>query len=171
MHIEFKRGSIEDIEFIKSIGKETFYETFKNDNTEQNMQDYLATAFTTEKIMSELKNPYSQFYLLFADAELAGYLKVNTESAQTENMGADALEIERIYIKQTFHKMGLGKTLMNKAIDIAAELNKNYIWLGVWEKNRNAIDFYIKAGFEECGKHSFYMGDEEQVDWIMKKRL
>ena len=112
MHIEFKRGSIEDIEFIKSIGKETFYETFKNDNTEQNMQDYLATAFTTEKIMSELKNPYSQFYLLFADAEL-----------------------------------------------------------GVWEKNRNAIDFYIKAGFEECGKHSFYMGDEEQVDWIMKKRL
>ena len=171
MDIELKRGFLEHIEFIQSIGKETFYETFKDDNTEQNMQDYLATAFTTEKITSELKNPYSQFYLLFVGSELAGYLKVNIASAQTENMGMDALEIERIYVKQAFHKMGLGKTLMNKAIDIATELNKHYIWLGVWEKNRNAIDFYVKAGFEQCGQHSFYMGDEEQVDWIMKKRL
>ncbi|WP_039790739.1 GNAT family acetyltransferase, partial [Paenibacillus riograndensis] len=39
--------------------------------------------------------------------------------------------------------------------------------LGVWEKNENAIAFYKKMGFVQTGSHSFYMGDEEQIDIIM----
>lgn len=77
----------------------------------------------------------------------------------------------RIYIKNSFQKHGLGKHLLNKAIEIALERNKKNIWLGVWEKNENAIDFYKKMGFVQTGAHSFYMGDEEQTDLIMAKTL
>ena len=38
--------------------------------------------------------------------EIAGYLKVNTHDAQTEIMGNDSLEIERIYIKGIYQKHG-----------------------------------------------------------------
>ena len=51
------------------------------------------------------------------------------------------------------------------------ERNKEKIWLGVWEKNENAIAFYKKMGFVQTGAHSFYMGDEEQMDFIMTKTL
>jgi diamine N-acetyltransferase len=86
-------------------------------------------------------------------------------------MGEDSLEIERIYIRSKFQKLGLGKDLMNKAIEVAVEQGKNKIWLGVWEKNENAIAFYKKSGFVPAGSHSFYMGDEEQIDFIMIKSL
>lgn len=56
-------------------------------------------------------------------------------------------------------------------MDIAISQNKEAIWLGVWEKNDNAIDFYKKIGFVQAGAHSFYMGDEEQMDIIMTKSL
>ncbi|MEC0789915.1 GNAT family N-acetyltransferase, partial [Bacillus haynesii] len=56
-------------------------------------------------------------------------------------------------------KHGLGKYLFNKAVEIAKERNKKKIWLGVWEKNENAIAFYKKMGFVQTGAHSFYMGD------------
>lgn len=56
-------------------------------------------------------------------------------------------------------------------MDIATNLNKKKIWLGVWGKNENAIAFYKKMGFVQTGVHSFYMGDEEQTDFIMTKIL
>jgi diamine N-acetyltransferase len=86
-------------------------------------------------------------------------------------MGNESLEIERIYIKNKFHKKGLGRYLINKAIEIAVEWNKKKIWLGVWEKNERAIGFYKKIGFVQTDAHSFYMGDEEQTDLIMTKPL
>jgi diamine N-acetyltransferase len=86
-------------------------------------------------------------------------------------MGDESLEIERIYIINKFQKHGLGKYLLNKAMEIALERNKKKIWLGVWEKNESAITFYKKMGFVQTGAHSFYMGDEEQIDFIMTKSL
>jgi len=86
-------------------------------------------------------------------------------------MGDESLEIERIYIKKEFQKHGLGKYLLNKAIELAMECNKRKIWLGVWENNENAIGFYKKMGFVQTGTHSFYMGDDEQTDFIMTKTL
>ncbi|EFU40598.1 PaiA [Paenibacillus vortex V453] len=84
-------------------------------------------------------------------------------------MGDESLEIERIYIKSKFQKHGLGKYLLNQAKDIAVESNKKKLWLGVWEKNENAIAFYEKMGFVQTGTHTFYMGDERQIDFIMSK--
>ena len=86
-------------------------------------------------------------------------------------MSDESLEIERIYVKNQFQKHGFGKLLLDKAIENAKERNKQKIWLGVWEKNENAIAFYKKMGFVQTGAHSFYMGDEEQTDFIMSKTL
>ncbi|XUD04145.1 hypothetical protein IGJ34_002114 [Enterococcus sp. AZ177] len=81
------------------------------------------------------------------------------------------MEIERIYIDSDFKRLGLGKMLYNKAIERAKELNKTAIWLGVWERNFSAMKFYRKMGFTQVGAHSFFMGEDEQTDLIMKKNL
>ncbi|WP_286174338.1 GNAT family N-acetyltransferase [Pseudomonas sp. ISL-88] len=128
-------------------------------------------AFDLKQLEKELSNISSQFFFVYFHNEIAGYLKVNTNHAQSEEMGDESLEIERIYIRNKFQKHGLGKYLLNKALEIALERNKKKIWLGVWEKNENAIAFYKKMGFVQTGTHSFYMGDEEQIDFIMTKTL
>lgn len=48
---------------------------------------------------------------------------------------------------------------------------KTYVWLGVSEKNDKAILFYKKNGFYEFGTHSFFIGEEEQTDFVMRKNL
>lgn len=93
------------------------------------------------------------------------------EEAQSEPMGTQALEIERIYIKKPFHQLGLGKELFQKAVVMALEHHKTSIWLGVWEKNKQALAFYQKLGFVKTGEHSFYMGQEKQIDLLMVKTL
>ena len=171
MTINIKKCTLEDSRKLQEISYETFNETFKDQNSPENMKAYLERAFNLKQLEKELSNISSQFFFVYFNNEVAGYLKVNTNDAQSEEMGDESLEIERIYIRNKFQKHGLGKYLLNKAMEIAMERNKKKIWLGVWEKNENAIAFYKKMGFVQTGAHSFYMGDEEQIDFIMTKTL
>ena len=171
MNIKIKKINSKDIKILQEISIETFTDTFGEQNSSENLKNYLEKAFNSKKLLSEIANPFSDFYLIYFDKEPAGYLKLNDGEAQSEKMDEEALEIERIYIRKKFQRNGLGKFLLNKAIDIAKNQDKKIIWLGVWENNKNAIEFYKKSGFIQSGQHSFYMGSEKQVDFIMKKKL
>jgi len=171
MTINLKKCSLEDLHTLQEISSETFSETFQHQNTSENMSAYLERAFNLQQLEKELSTNSSDFFFAYVNNEVAGYLKVNTDAAQSEKMGGESLEIERIYIKNKFQKLGLGKYLLNKAVEIAQERDKKNIWLGVWEKNENAIAFYEKMGFVQTGAHSFCMGDEEQIDFIMTKTI
>jgi ribosomal protein S18 acetylase RimI-like enzyme len=171
MTINIKKCNLEDLRLLQEISYETFYDTFKDQNSLENMKAYLERAFNLKQLEKELTNISSEFFFVYFNNEVAGYIKVNTNDAQSEEMGDESLEIERIYIKNKFQKHGIGKYLLNKVMEIAMERNKKKIWLGVWEKNENAIAFYKKMEFVQTGAHSFYMGDEEQIDFIMTKTL
>ncbi len=81
------------------------------------------------------------------------------------------LEIERIYVLTTFHGKNVGQLLYDKAYQIAIEKKIDFIWLGVWEKNERAINFYLKQGFKQFSFHIFKLGDDEQKDIMMRKNV
>lgn len=102
---------------------------------------------------------------------MIGYLKLNTGVSQTELKDNDALEIERIYVLKDFHGKKVGQLLFDKAITKAKERHVAYVWLGVWEENKRALQFYTKNGFVEFDQHVFVLGDEAQTDIMMKLEL
>ncbi|WP_312694065.1 GNAT family N-acetyltransferase [Leuconostoc pseudomesenteroides] len=166
---ELKRANCNE---LQKISVETFYDTFADQNTEKNMQDYLAIGYKLEKLTQELENKNSFFYFVRDNEdEIMGYLKLNVNDAQSEDDFENALEIERIYIRKAFQKQGLGKILYNIALNKATQLGKDCIWLGVWEFNPNAQAFYQHLGFEFVGSHTFKMGDDSQTDLIMIKNI
>ncbi|WP_430602056.1 hypothetical protein IGJ02_002266 [Enterococcus sp. DIV0724b] len=169
--IEIKKITLNDLAALRALSIKTFTDTFAKDNTPEDLKEYLDQAYTEEKLANELQNQDSEFYFIYSNEQLSGYLKINVNEAQTETIEEDALEIERIYIDSNFKRLGLGKMLYHKAIERAKELNKTSIWLGVWERNFSAMKFYHKMGFIQVGQHSFYMGEDEQIDLIMKMEL
>jgi len=169
--IVLKKAISADLQTLQQIGKETFYETFSKHNSEAEMQKYLAESFASEKILKELNTPESQFFIAWEDESPVGYLKVNSGKAQTELQDGTAIEIERIYVKSSHQGKKVGQLLFDKALEIARQQNKNYIWLGVWEENKKAVNFYTKNGFTEFDKHIFRLGNDEQTDLMMKKVL
>lgn len=171
MTITIRKCDEHDLQTLQEISIETFNDTFLEQNSPELVKDYLEKAFNAEQLKTELAAPSSQFFFLHRQKEVAGYLKVNIGEAQSEDMGPDAFEIERIYIRKNFLKQGLGKYLLAQAMELAENYNKNKVWLGVWEKNENAISFYEKMGFVQTGAHSFYLGKEKQTDLIMTKTL
>ncbi len=171
MTITIRKCTKEDLKQLREISIDTFQETFQHQNSPENMAAYLEKAFNIKQLETELAEISSTFFFITFNDELAGYLKLNRNEAQSEEMGDEYLEIERIYLKSNFQKHGLGKRLLTKALETAQEYKKKKVWLGVWEKNENAIAFYKKMGFVQTGSHSFYMGEEEQIDIIMTKTI
>jgi diamine N-acetyltransferase len=169
--IEIKKVTIVDIEKLQNIGRQSFYETFAEANTEEDMQKYLNENFSVTKLIAELINPDSEFYFATTDKKVVGYLKVNLGQAQTELKVNNALEIERIYVLKEFHGKQVGQLLYNKALQVAKHHNVDILWLGVWEANPRAIRFYQKNGFVEFDKHIFKLGNDEQTDIMMKLEL
>lgn len=163
--------TLSDLADLYNISRETFKDTFAKDNMDTDMQQFLDTAYTKEKLTFELETTGTTFWFLRVDGNLAGYLKLNVEQAQTENIAPDALEVERIYIRKDYKHQGLGTLLINHAEKIAKDANKNKIWLGVWEHNEPAKHFYQKLGFKQIGEHNFQLGSESQRDLIMLKSL
>lgn len=170
-HFEIKIASIKDVNQLQKIGRQTFIETFSGSNTEANMTQYLTKGFSVEKLTAELENKNSQFYFAVLESKVIGYLKLNFGESQTEIKDNNALEIERIYILQEYQGKHAGQILYEKAIAIALEKKLNFIWLGVWEQNLRAINFYKKNGFIEFDMHIFTLGDDEQTDILMKLQL
>lgn len=169
--LNIHKASINDLELIKRIGRETFFETFSESNTEADMKTYLDENFNDSKLAAELNNPDSYFFIAWDDQDPVGYLKLNSGKAQTEIGDDVSVEIERIYVKQAYHGKKVGQVLYEKALEIARQMNKEFIWLGVWEENPKAIRFYEKNGFVAFDQHIFKMGEDEQTDIMMKKVL
>lgn len=166
-----RRITIEDLEKLQIIGRQTFKETFSESNSEVNMKIYLEEGFSKEKLTAELEDKNSEFYFAVFNDVVIGYLKVNFGMSQTELKDNKALEIERIYVLKEFHGKSVGQLLYNKAIEIAKLKKSAYVWLGVWEENPRAISFYKKNGFIEFDKHIFKLGNDEQTDIMMKLKL
>ena len=169
--IEVKRITINELAQLQKIGRQTFQETFSDSNSEENMKNYLAEGFSSEKLTAELNNKDSEFYFATLENNVIGYLKVNFGESQTELKDNKALEIERIYVSKDFHGKKVGQLLYDKAIEVARQKNNEYVWLGVWEENLRAINFYTKNGFVEFDKHVFKLGNDEQTDIMMKLKL
>jgi ribosomal protein S18 acetylase RimI-like enzyme len=160
-----------DLLALQEISRQTFFDTFADVNTPADMQQYLEENLSIEQLTKEWMHPSTHFYFIKKKDEVLAYLKVNEANAQTEQRNDPSLEIERIYVRKEFQRKGIGQFLLDFSIQVTKDKKFKVIWLGVWEHNLNAIQFYEKNGFQFFGKHSFFLGQDEQTDLLMELRL
>lgn len=171
MSITIRYATLADAEAIAKLSRQTFYDTFAQFNSKEDMDKFMTESFSMEKLMAEVGMPEYIFLVAMLNNDLAGYAKLSNSKNPEALHGISAIEISRIYAAKHTIGLGIGKTLMEKCIGIAKEQNKEVIWLGVWEENERAINFYKKFGFEKFGEHDFVLGNDVQTDWLMKREI
>lgn len=171
MNLSLHPCSLADIDTLVLVSRDTFKAAFEAQNNPDDFLAYLNTAFSKKRLTEELKNSESHFFFVFNNEDLVGYFKLNEKQAQTDVNDETSYELERIYVITEFQGKGIGHWLIDRIINLALTEKKEYIWLGVWEQNTNAIRFYENKGFIKFGKHPYYIGQDKQMDWLMKLDL
>lgn len=172
MNIVFEPVETHEADRLEAVARELFIKSFDGTTEDpDSIEDYVNKAYEVEVLEEEIQDEESFTYWVKADDTIAGYFKLNIGQNQTELYGDEYLELQRIYIFEDFKRLGIGSRILDFTKKKAQELQKEKIWLGVWEHNHSAQKFYEKNGFERDGHHIFWMGDERQVDYIMTHTL
>ncbi|MCM4167918.1 Spermidine/spermine N(1)-acetyltransferase [Arenibacter antarcticus] len=171
MELHVTLCSKKDLDTLVQLGKRTFIEAFKEKNNPDDFNEYLETAFNREVYSRELEERLTSYFFIYKSAVIVGYFKVNQGESQTDIKDDNAMELERIYVLRKFQGLGIGKWILNQVMEMARAKNKRYLWLGVWEYNGKAIEFYLRHGFVKFGTHPYYIGKDKQTDWLMKCEL
>ena len=168
MKLSITLCTAEHLDELVELSRTTFIHAFKDQNNPDDFEEYLKGAFGRNTLAAELSNIHSSFYFVHCDAVLAGYYKLNFADAQTELQDPGSVEIERIYVQHDFQGRGIGQWMISRIMEIAEQKEMEYVWLGVWEKNADAIRFYQAHGFNKFCEHPYYVGQDKQTDWLMR---
>lgn len=135
---------------------------------------YMEKYFSVEKLENELKELNSIFYLAYYNNSPVGFLKLNINKPLENEDEKNCLELERIYLSKDVTGKGIGRKLVDLALHVAKEYNKDIVWLKAMDSSGGAILFYRKMGFEVSGTHTLkhtMMKEELRGMVIMKRKI
>ena len=168
-NVNIRRCTIEDAELLADLAARTFTETFAADNTPENMRVYVESSFTVKKQATELSDPNSVIKIAELDGLAVGYSMLCAGNVPPNVTGEKPIELVRLYVTKESIGSGVGAALMKDCLLEAALRSYDTIWLGVWEHNQRAREFYRKWNFVDVGTHIFQLGDDAQTDFLMQR--
>lgn len=171
MSYRLEHPTVDDAAELAALKAATFSEAFAAENDPAELAAHLARAFTVDAVAAELLDPRCDTTWVLDDGRPVAFLKVNIGSAQSEPGLSDGLEVEQLYVLASHRGEGLGGQLLDLAAEQARALGLAFVWLGVWERNTNAIAMYRHRGYQEFDDHVFMFGAEAQRDVLMRLDL
>lgn len=157
-----------DAKIISVLGAVTFYEAYFEQDTPEDLANYIHESFNPEKIRAEIEDQNSTFFIILQNEHAVGYAKmregVKYDCIKSEN----AAELQRIYMVERVYGTGAGEILLNHCLKTAKEKGFETLFLGVWQENPRAVRFYEKHGFRKVGTTTFPYGASVGTNWVME---
>lgn len=168
MQLVIRRATVEDAAPLAALAARIFYDTFASSTSAEDMEAFLASAYSEERKRREIEDP--SIVTLVADAgELVAYAQVQAGEPPACVTGPAPVELMRFYVEKSYHGRGVAQRLMSAVESVARELRAETLWLGVWERNDRALAFYRKCGFREVGSKPFAVGSDMQTDLVLTR--
>lgn len=171
--ISIRLISTDDVEELRTVALQAYRDHYLHlwyDGGEW----YIGKSFSISRLSNELADANARFYIIYLADAAVGFLKLNIDAPLEGLPHLNALELERIYLTGAASGKGVGSAALDLVFGLAAELNKDTVWLKVMNSSHGPIAFYKKHGFAECGTHQLdfeMMKKELRGMYVMKKEL
>jgi diamine N-acetyltransferase len=152
---------------LAEFGARTFHESFGADNTPEDMQKHLDSAFSPQKQLAEIRNPDIETLIVVDEGRWAGFAQLRAGKRSVGVPEQGSIELWRFYVDKAWQGQGVAAALMEAAKQRARRRGATTLWLGVWERNARAQAFYRKHGFAKVGSQVFVVGSDPQTDDVL----
>lgn len=173
MNVDIRTGIPGDEHALALVGQATFLEAFAGALTGPDIVAHCASQHTDGIYASWLQQEGTRTWIaeVTPGAAPVGYLVVVPAKLSLADLRRDDLEVKRIYLLHRFQGSGLGRRMMDLAIDHARRQGAHRLLLGVYAGNRGAIAFYRHFGFRRVGQRQFRVGHTDYDDVILALEL
>ena len=160
MSLEIRQATISDILIISAIGITTCYEAYFELDPSRDLAEYCVKFFSLEQIKAEFEDVNSTFLIAEFNNKAVGYAKLR-EGKKIECLkGANAIEVQRIYLLEKMKGRSFGRALIEKCCEIGREKGYETLWLGVWDKNI-AAQKVLRKNRDEKSRHDRFFRRQE----------
>ena len=153
------KATLKHSNLIVALGKQSFIESHGNSASVNDINNFISKVYSKKAIKKELNNTDFFYYIIYFKNKPAGFSKIEFNVANLNIEEINATKLDRIYLLQEFHDLGLGSKLFDFNISLARKNNQRGIWLATWIENRKAIKFYTIKGFKIVGKYDFKIAE------------
>lgn len=163
-------ATLSDASSIAAISIEVWLSTYLKRGVSAFFADYVLDTFTTTKTELLIADP-AEFILVSENADgLDGFIRL-TSGATAPAAGCSDTEIATLYVQPRHHGKGIGKTLLQAAVDHGRASGTPSLWLTTNAENRPAMAFYRAQGFTHIGETHFSIGTQDYLNMIWTRHL
>jgi putative acetyltransferase len=119
---------------------------------------------TTDELSSLFKTPGSIYWVATEDEEIIGGCGV----FPTKGLPAGYAELVKLYLTEKSRGKGLGKALMEKAMESAREMGYTHLYLETFQELASAVSMYKKLGYEDLSHPLGDSGHHACEIWMLK---
>ena len=150
-----RRATVEDAEVLGIIGPAAYAEAYGHlwDRSDA-YSDQLRT-FGVRAFEALLARPEARLWIGEAQGTVVGFLSMIVGSVDPIERRLGGAEIPRIYVIGPAQRTGLGRLLLDAAIEQATTEGLSHVWLDVMASATAARRAYAKWGFREIGGRRF----------------
>lgn len=154
-----------DLASMRRITWESWISTYLSFIPESDLKSYFDIHYTEESFLSMFNDPSMHGFIAAMDGQVAGYARLFF------NRDENRLYVSSLYFLPAFQGQGMGTRLLEATEGYAIEKGLDELWIGVMVKNRPALDFYRKVGFQFIREEPFTMGKTTVSHLIGYKRI
>ncbi len=168
MNLEIITADTSHVEAISYIGKKSFAVAFENlFNKKEELREYLDYTFNETKLLASIHKENNIYFVALMNNEAVGFAKIKKYSLNQEIDSIAQMELQKLYVLPGQQGSGAGCALMDEVIQLAKQLQPDYLWLDTHVDNSKAISFYKKNGFRNQGKYHFIIGTQTFQYYVM----
>lgn len=155
---------------LSHVGRATILETYAGTSLNTDLYSYVETELSPESFRSLIVGDRSCAWI--AEAR-PGNCAVGYALVRCGNTGRPfaTSELERLYLFHRFHRLGLGKRLMDRILAHAVAHKTSAMSLRVNTQNASAIGFYERYGFSVIAEEPFRAGSHDYRVCVMRLAL
>lgn len=163
--VQLRPARPEDAPRLAAFATQSFTDTYRDLDDAQDIADYCAEHFQPPVLAGVIADPACTTLLAWVGDALAGYAIVR-DKLPPPCVTGPAVQLWRLYLGQGFIGQKLGARLMQAAQHEARRRGAATLWLGVYDRNVRAVEFYRRFGFSQVGASEFLFGGQVYVDPI-----
>lgn len=157
-----------DINHLVELATDTFRETYRLLDDPDDIEAYVAETFTPQSFAAILQDPSSVLLVaLDREGQYIGYTHIAHSTPPPCVTGPAPVELARLYLRQSVIGKGYGTALMQAVHAVARRAGCKTVWLGVYDRNEHARNFYMRWGFVDVGTKDFLFGGQWYADPVM----
>jgi len=165
--MQVRRAGLDDILLVHQLAYQIWPQAYAGILTAQQINYMLLQMYSQPALGLQMQKLQHRFYLLLLENKPIGFASFSMQNQLNHKWA----KLHKLYVLPQQQHKGAGRLLLNFIIEEVKNSGACFVELNVNRHNKNALNFYVKNGFEIFKEEDIAIGSGYFMnDYVMQRK-